>query len=597
MEKEVLDSWKQIADYLQRTVRTCQRWEKEMDLPIHRLDGSRKPAVFAYQDEIDIWFKKKLEEHEILAKSAPRFWINKSRWVLALYALTAVLLIGVFSWHFLLPRGPEIFPFGKPALGVLYFQNKTGDTSKDNWRSALSDLMISSLSTSPDVIVISGGRTFQVLKKLGLLDTSEYRTEDLKKVADRTEASHFILGNYAYDGDEWLLEAQLLDTDSLEVSHSAHTAGRQDHLFAMVRDLAEQILAPFDLPTWKQTAEGSNSAPQSLHPSVEAYKYYQLGRHLEKRYYAFLRTQDYEEAIKMFRMAITQEPRYADAYWGLGDLYQQRFVETNDEDIKTLMIHCYKKAHEISPELAPVNSGMGWVFFYLEDLDKSYQYFRRSVELAPEDASVQYNAGGFLRTIGLNRLAIEFYKKAIAHDFLNIDAHMLLATCYMYIGEYKKAVETLEDIIRFEPDDWQLRLNLARQFLLLKNRDEAKAQIEAAEKIFPDTPLHGYFRAWFWAAEGKNKEAAAAITGASPFNHAYLLSNVLALLDRKEEAIRLIQDGIERGYTETQDFLFVYPFLASNPCYDNLRDDKRFKALLEKQKAVHREMQQKFGGF
>lgn len=50
-----LDSWKEIAEYLNRNVRTCQVWERELGLPVHRLDGSPKARVSAYTGEIDRW--------------------------------------------------------------------------------------------------------------------------------------------------------------------------------------------------------------------------------------------------------------------------------------------------------------------------------------------------------------------------------------------------------------------------------------------------------------------------------------------------------------------------------------------------------------
>jgi len=58
-DKEKLDSWKDISRYLQRDVRTCQRWEKELGLPVHRLEGTTRPRVFAYTREINAWIKEK----------------------------------------------------------------------------------------------------------------------------------------------------------------------------------------------------------------------------------------------------------------------------------------------------------------------------------------------------------------------------------------------------------------------------------------------------------------------------------------------------------------------------------------------------------
>jgi hypothetical protein len=51
----VLDSWKEIAGYLRRTVRTVQRWERSERLPVHRQPHARVDSVFAYADELDAW--------------------------------------------------------------------------------------------------------------------------------------------------------------------------------------------------------------------------------------------------------------------------------------------------------------------------------------------------------------------------------------------------------------------------------------------------------------------------------------------------------------------------------------------------------------
>ena len=54
-ERIRLDSWKSIAEYLDRNVRTVTRWADERGLPVHRVPGGKRRAVFAYSDEIDGW--------------------------------------------------------------------------------------------------------------------------------------------------------------------------------------------------------------------------------------------------------------------------------------------------------------------------------------------------------------------------------------------------------------------------------------------------------------------------------------------------------------------------------------------------------------
>jgi hypothetical protein len=53
--EQLLQTWKDIAAYMQRDVRTVQRWEKLLELPIHRLKDSRSGSVFAYKRELDAW--------------------------------------------------------------------------------------------------------------------------------------------------------------------------------------------------------------------------------------------------------------------------------------------------------------------------------------------------------------------------------------------------------------------------------------------------------------------------------------------------------------------------------------------------------------
>ena len=51
----ILNSWKEIAVYLGRGVRTVQRWEQELQLPVHRIGKGRRSPVFAVVSELKFW--------------------------------------------------------------------------------------------------------------------------------------------------------------------------------------------------------------------------------------------------------------------------------------------------------------------------------------------------------------------------------------------------------------------------------------------------------------------------------------------------------------------------------------------------------------
>jgi Flp pilus assembly protein TadD len=50
-----LDSWKEIALFFGKDVRTVRRWEKERSLPVHRAPGKQGGSVYAFTDELSDW--------------------------------------------------------------------------------------------------------------------------------------------------------------------------------------------------------------------------------------------------------------------------------------------------------------------------------------------------------------------------------------------------------------------------------------------------------------------------------------------------------------------------------------------------------------
>src|SRR5947207_4427574 len=54
-EPKILNSWKEIASYIGRAVRTIQRYERQLGLPVHRHSAT---AVFAFSDELEAWLRQ-----------------------------------------------------------------------------------------------------------------------------------------------------------------------------------------------------------------------------------------------------------------------------------------------------------------------------------------------------------------------------------------------------------------------------------------------------------------------------------------------------------------------------------------------------------
>jgi hypothetical protein len=54
----VLHSWKEIASYVGCGVRTVQRWEHDLGLPVRRVAARERTAVIAFANEIEAWLRR-----------------------------------------------------------------------------------------------------------------------------------------------------------------------------------------------------------------------------------------------------------------------------------------------------------------------------------------------------------------------------------------------------------------------------------------------------------------------------------------------------------------------------------------------------------
>ena len=87
-----LQSWKDIANYLKRTVRTVRRWEKEEHLPVHRHLHQAASSVYAYPSELDAWLATRQPTTE---RAAP--WYRRPASALGMLAGLLLALASVAS--------------------------------------------------------------------------------------------------------------------------------------------------------------------------------------------------------------------------------------------------------------------------------------------------------------------------------------------------------------------------------------------------------------------------------------------------------------------------------------------------------------------
>ncbi len=123
-----LDSWKELAAYLKRSVSTVQRWEREGGLPVYRRNGENGKKhhgqVFAYKSDLDTWW----EGFRTRPGADEPWWAGwrQNRWVyVAAGALVVVLAAGISLWRS--RRGSPLF--GEEQVAAWRFRH--GEASPD----------------------------------------------------------------------------------------------------------------------------------------------------------------------------------------------------------------------------------------------------------------------------------------------------------------------------------------------------------------------------------------------------------------------------------------------------------------------------------
>jgi TolB-like protein len=149
LAEDRLDSWKEIASYLKREVRTVQRWEKTIGLPVHRLQVDRQGTVYAYKSELDAWFRERQAQLEVEAKheenagASTRLQMRLSM-VGGLLAVAMLVFVGAYfagnsRWLHRRPIAQKI------KLVVLPFQNLSGDSAQEYFSDGMTEEMITQL--------------------------------------------------------------------------------------------------------------------------------------------------------------------------------------------------------------------------------------------------------------------------------------------------------------------------------------------------------------------------------------------------------------------------------------------------------------------
>lgn len=475
-DKETLDSWKEIAVYIKRSVTTCRRLEHELGLPIHRFEETPKARVFAYKEEIDGWIKK-------VQHSEKKAFIGKiglkQRFIPAL-VIVALAITAVIIWQLLPPKEGVLIPSDKLSLAIMYFKNDTGDEKLDHWRSALCQWLITDLSQSKHINVLPMDRMISILRKCSLLEAKTYSSEDLKRVASEGRVNHIFQAGLSRAGDTFRIDYSLHAADILEPIGSNYVKGEGEESFhTLVDELTRRIKSSFKLSPKLIADDIDRNVKEITTSSPEALKYYTEA----KKYHAKGNSSQY---ISSMEKAIAIDPDFAMAYTSLGVFYR------NQGDLKKCREYI-QKAMELSDRVSDRERYIIQHFFYARSektYDKAIEAYNKLLKLYPDD--MVFNGGIYVNfailysKLGNKDKAIELSEKARQYLPRSTVLYGNLAHFYFSQGLYDKAEEILKYYEKniSENEDY-IKLFLAWTSLFQKKYDLALAEIDRSISLYP----------------------------------------------------------------------------------------------------------------
>jgi TolB-like protein/Flp pilus assembly protein TadD len=588
-----LDSWKEIASYLRKEIRTVQRWEKTLGLPVRRLAHGKLAAVFAYKHELDAWWhesQSKLEVEEDKAKGEldsseldlvveegaldlveedkpkgenqpdePRL-PNRVRLYAVVITLSILgLALLLIAWQ---PQITQSFLGTKPRiiLAVRPFRNLSSDPGQDFIAEGLTEEMITRLGQLHP-------------EHMGVIRLSAvYGSNPSSLNGTGLRADYILEGGVRHVGQKVAITAQLIQArDQTQVWGESYDRDLQDLLriqSEVAGAIAREVLTK--LPHHQ-------TAMRQVNP--EAYLAY-----LEGRYFWGKRTEaGFAKAITLFQRSIQIDPTYAPPYAGLADCYQllgsAPYSTLTPSEAFPKAEEAARKALQLDDTLAEAHVPLGISeLVYERNFPEARKEFERALELRPEYATGHQFFGYYLTAMGQTEEAIGERKKALELDPLSPLLHSALGEAYYHARRFDLSIAQNTEALELDPTYAIALVNIGRAYNRLNMHQQAREAFQRILAAAPEDPAILSLLGHEYAVSGDAAKAMKTLAklqeiSAKKYVPAVYFAVIYTGLNRKDDAFH----WLDKAYEERCEYLV---YLRSEPLADPLRSDPRFPRLL-----------------
>jgi len=532
-----LDSWKEIAAFLRRSVRTVRRWEKHEGLPVHRQMHRSLASVYAFRSEIESW----QQSRRTPSAATPA---NRARSAVTRLVETERESIAVLPFDFLGPGADDEYI-----------------------ADGFTEEVISALSTIRTLRVIS--RT----SSMALKKTSK----DARTIGGELGVHFLLEGTVRSDGSNIRISVRLIDPASDDRVWAESYQGTLDDVFEIQERIARRIVDALRLHL---SPDEDRRLASRATDSVIVWRCVLQARQEALRW----REDSIDRAVEILRSGAKVLGDHADIVGALSWAhlqYREAGVDLGDEPLERAERYA-SRLFELEPE-SPVGLRLrGWINYSRGKVQEAVKDLAASVA---SDSS-QPDSLGLLANCYLISGRVS-HARPFIERLLSIDPLTPLNRCFpgwvsALEGDFSGAVKPYREMFEMDPGNPMARLFMT--WVMAVNGD--RSEVESLVSGYPSelrSSLPAQIAALIAGGLSDRREIEdVALTSwnrkLAEANDIFprFLGQAYAIAGDADRAVHWITIAVERGFIN-------YPFLARHdPYLRRLTSHSSYVELLEK---------------
>jgi TolB-like protein len=543
-----LDSWKEVASFFRREVRTVQLWEKTEGLPVRRQHHKKLGSVYAFREELEAWWIARSSIQSASGKAADLPGPAGNKRPAAADAGEACepakILVHAFEViHSPFDRGPLKQIVDRFAEGLR------------------SDVVLElvRLRFLPVILPIKNPSQY-------IASAADFRQE----LASEFEADYILDAKIRYSGNQVRVTVQLIRAADRVCVWSDRFDTRLDGLLEAQAELARRIGQTLPEGNFRRTVLGlpGNGGLAAQACTMGFHHWQRRGKS------ALLK------AVNYFEDAIELDPTCADAYAGLADTY----VSLSYNHVMPALTAAAKAraavdaALQIDRTSTRVRNALINLLIHCSwDLSSAERQCNELVHSGAMDARTIQLYSSLMNLRGRHQDAIHLALQAYRMDPQSDLSNGQVSIAYFYAGDYGSALSFIRRTIDLQPEYLMGYALLGRTEAELRNWDEAIAAFQRGLEMSPDSSFFKALLAYAHAGRGDRANACHLLCEIEQEHDdecfpAYDVSAVHAILNREDDALRNIHRAAGK-----RDMKSI--FIEHDPRFKRLRSSTGFKKI------------------